>query len=93
MRRWLILWEMICWMKWNEKMVIFVMTMILPVRSSMKCITTLNLCLMPLKKILEINYTYGSLKQPTEKIPWRVTVFLISQRMGYKYDLFIAKVI
>ena len=28
---------------------------------------TLNLCLVPLNKIIEINYTYGSLKQPTEK--------------------------
>ena len=49
-------------------MVRYVMTLILDVGSNMKLITTLNLCLMPLKKILDINYTYVSLKQPTEKI-------------------------
>ena len=68
MRTWFILWQMICCMKWNEKMVRYVMTLILDVGSNMKLITTLNLCLMPLKKILDINYTYVSLKQPTEKI-------------------------
>ena len=29
---------------------------------------TLNLCPMPLKKKLDINYTYGSLEKPTETI-------------------------
>ena len=39
--------------------------------------TTLNIFLMPLKKILEINYKYGSMTQPTAKeILWRVTIFL-----------------
>ena len=77
MRRWLILWEMICWMKWNEKMVRYAMTLILAMGSNIKLTMKLNLCLMPLNKILEINYTRGYLKQPTEKnILWRVTVFL-----------------
>ena len=49
------------------KMIIYVMTLIIAVGRNMKFIITLNLCLMPLKKILEINYTYGYLKQPTEK--------------------------
>ena len=69
MRRWLILYEMICWMKWNEKMLRYVMTLILSMGRNMKLVMTLNLCMMPLKKILEINYTYGSLKKPTEKYP------------------------
>ena len=54
-------------MKWNEKMVIYVMTLVLAVGRNMKLTMTLNLCLMPLKKILEINYTYGYLKQQTER--------------------------
>ena len=53
------------------------MTLILDVGRSMKWMMTLNLCLIPLKKILEINYTYGYLTQPMAKeILWRVTVFL-----------------
>ena len=54
-------------MKWNEKMVRYVMNLILAVGRNMKLTMTLNLCLMPLNKIIEINYTYGSLKQTTEK--------------------------
>ena len=38
---------------------------------------TLNLCMMPLNKILEINYIYGSQTQPImKKILWRVNMFL-----------------
>ena len=38
---------------------------------------TINLCLIPLKKIIEINYTCGSLEKPmTKEILWRLTVFL-----------------
>ena len=49
---------------------------------------------MPLKKILEINYTYGYLKEPiTKKILWRVTILCISQRMSERGGLFIAKLI
>ena len=43
------------------------MPMILDVGRNMKGMMALNLCLMHLKKIPEINYTYGSLKQPTTK--------------------------
>ena len=43
------------------------MTLILAVGSILKCIMTLNLCLIPLKKILEIRYTYDSLTQTTKK--------------------------
>ena len=52
-----------------------------------------NICPMPLNKIQEINYTYGSLKQPMGKlILWRVTIFFISQIMGDRDGLFIEKV-
>ena len=72
----------------------YVMTLILAVGRNMKWMMTLNLYLMPLKKILEINYKYGSLKQPMAKnILWRVTIFFISQRMGERGGLFRAKVI
>ena len=49
-------------------MVRYVMTLILAVERNMKLMMTLNLCLMYFNKIIEINYTYGSLKQPTEKM-------------------------
>ena len=67
------------------------MTLILAVGSNMKLMMTLNLYLMPLKKILEINYTYGSLKQPTRKFLWRLTKNIISLKMGDRDGLFIAK--
>ena len=60
MRRWLILWEMICWRQWNEKMLIYGMTLVLDLGRNMKWTMTLNLCLINLKKKTEINYTYGS---------------------------------
>ena len=73
-------------------MVIYVMTLILAMGRNMKLMMALNICLMPLKKVLEINYTHGSLKQPTEKnILWRVTIFFIIQRICDRYGLFIAK--
>ena len=63
-------------MQWNEKMVRCMMNPILDVGRGMKWMMTINLCLMPLKKILEINYKYGSLTQSTtNKILWRVTIF------------------
>ena len=75
-----------------KKMVRYVMTLILAVGRNMKFIMTLNLCLIPLKEIPEINYAYGSRKQPTEKyILWRVTIFFISQIMGDRDGLFIAQ--
>ena len=48
-------------------MLIHVMTMILAVGRNMKLMMTLNICMIPLKKILEIKYTYVYLKQPTKK--------------------------
>ena len=42
-------------------------TTILAVGRNMKWNMTLNLCLMPLNKIAEIKYTYGSLKQAMEQ--------------------------
>ena len=59
------------------------MTLILDMGRNMQCMMTLNLYLKPLKKIVDMNYTYGSLKQPmTKNILWRVTIFFIYQRMG-----------
>ena len=40
-------------------MVRYVMTIILAVRRNTKLMMTLNICLVPLKKILQIKYTYG----------------------------------
>ena len=68
------------------------MTLILDVGRNTNLMMALNLCLMPLEKIIEINYTYGSPKQSTKKnILWRVTVLFISQRMGDRDELFTAK--
>ena len=76
---WLIIWEMICWRQWHEKMAICMMNLILDVGRSMKRMITLNICLIPLKKILEINYTYVSLTQPMAKyILCRTTIFFPS---------------
>ena len=73
-------------------MVRYVMTLILDVGRNMTLIMTLNIYLITLKKVLEINYTYGYLKRPTEKnILWRVIMFFISHRMGDGDELFIAK--
>ena len=82
-RTWLILWKMICWMQWNEKMLRYAMNLILDVGRNMKCMMTLNLCLTPLKKTPDINYRYGFLKQPTEKhILSRLTILFISHIMS-----------
>ena len=82
-RMWLIIWEMIWSRKWNEKMVRCMMTLILSVGRSTKWMMTLNICLMKLKKILEINYTYISLTQPIAKeILWRVTTFFYFSENG-----------
>ena len=44
------------------------------------------------KKILEINFTYGSLKQPMDiKVLWRVTTLFIYHRIGVRVGLFGAK--
>ena len=72
-------------------MVRYVMTLILSVGSNIKLMMTLNLCMMSLKKILDINYTYGSLKQPTEKYPLEGNNIFISQIMGDRYGLLIVK--
>ena len=53
---------------------------------------TLNICMVPLKKIIEINYKCGSLKQPMAKnILCRVTIFFICQKMGERGGVFRAK--
>ena len=92
--RWLILWEMVCWRQWNEKMVKYVMSLILAVRRNIKWVMILNICMIQLKKIQEINYTYGYLKRPMAKnILWRVTIFYISQIMGERGRFFIEKLI
>ena len=44
----------------------YLMTLIISVGRNIKLMMTLNLCLVSLNKIIEINYTYGSLKQPTK---------------------------
>ena len=70
-------------------MVICIMNLILAVGRSMKWTMTLNICLINLKKILEINYIYGSLTQPMEKdILWRVTILFIYHRMDERGGLF-----
>ena len=63
MMMWLIIWEMIFWRKWNEKMIRCVITLILDVGSNIKWVMTLNLYMILLKIILEKNYTYFYLKQ------------------------------
>ena len=73
-------------------MEIFMMNLILDLGRSMKWMMTLNLYLIPLKKILEIYYTYESLTQPMGKdILWRVTIIFISQRMDERGGLFKSK--
>ena len=68
------------------------MTMIPATGRNMQLMMTLNICLMPLNEIIEINYTYGFMKQPTDKnISWRVTIIFIYQRMVDRYGLFIQK--
>ena len=44
-----------------------------------------------LEKVLEINYTYGYLKQPTEKYPLEGNNIFISHRMGDRDGLLIIK--
>ena len=56
--------------------------MILAMGRNMKWMMKLNIYLMPLEKILEINYTYCYLKTAEKKILWRVTILFIDQRMG-----------
>ena len=68
------------------------MNLILAVGRSMKRIMTLILCLMTLKKILGINYTYGSLTQPMAKeILWRVSILFIYQRMDERRGVILIK--
>ena len=47
-----------------EKNVIYVMTLIISMGGNIKWVMKINICLIPLKEILEINYSYGYLKQP-----------------------------
>ena len=61
---WLIIWDMICWRKFNKKMILYVITLIIDVGRNMKWIMKLNIYMMLWNKILDRNYTYGSLKQP-----------------------------
>ena len=58
----------------------------------MNWMITLNLCMMPLGRIIHINYTYGYLTQTTEKeILWRVTILFIVQIMDERGGLFRVK--
>ena len=69
-------------------MVRHVMTLILDVGRNIKWMVTIDLYMIPLKKILYINYTYGYLKQPvSKKILWKVTILFIYQRMGERGGL------
>ena len=68
------------------------MNLILAVGRNMKLMITLNIYLMSLKKILEINYTYGSLEKLTKKNLVEGNNIFISHRMGDGDGLFIAKV-
>ena len=91
-RRWLIQWEIIFRRQWNKKMVRCLMNLILAVGRSMQYMMTLNPCLMHLKKILDINYTYGYLTQTmTQDILWRVKIFFIFLRMDERGGVFRAK--
>ena len=91
MRRWFIPWEMICWRQW-KKMVRYVMNLILAVGRNMEWMAILNMCMMPMKKIIDINYKHGYLKQPMSKnIMWRVRKLFIYQRMGKRGCLFRTK--
>ena len=73
-------------------MVRYVMTLTLAVGSDIKWMMNLNLCMIPLRKILEINYTDGSLKQPmAKKILWGVTILFIYHIKGEREGLFRAK--
>ena len=64
-------------------MAIRMMNLIISVGRNMKCMTTLNIYMVPLKTILDINDTYSPLKQPmAENILWRVTIFFIYKIMG-----------
>ena len=66
----------------------YLMSLILAVRRNMKLMMTLNLCPMPLKKKLDINYTYGSLEKPLAKeILCGVTILFIAQRMDERGGL------
>ena len=66
-----------------KKMVRYVMNQIIDMGSNIKLIMTLNLFMIPLNKILETNYTYGSPKQQIAKnILCRITILFISQIMG-----------
>ena len=65
--------------------------MILAVGRNMKLITTLNLCLIPLKKILEINYTYGYLKNQRKKYLVEGKNIFIYHKMDDRDGLLIAK--
>ena len=58
--------DMLDEMEW--KMVIYVMKLILALGWNMKWMMTLNVCNLTLNKILDIRYTYCSMKQPTAKI-------------------------
>ena len=54
---------------------------------------TINLFLMPLNKIVDIKYTYGSLNQLREKYLFEGKHIFIPQRMVERGGVFRAKVI
>ena len=89
MSMWLILWWMIFWRKWNDKLAKSVMNLIITVGINMKCMMTIYLCLIYLNKIVEIKYTYGFLNQPmAQNKLCRVTILFICHRMGGRNRLF-----
>ena len=49
------------------KMVRYVMTLILDLGRNMKWMMTINICIVPLKKIIEINYKCEYIKRPMVK--------------------------
>ena len=58
-------------------MVRCMMILIMAAGRNMKWMMTFNLCLIPLNKILGINYTYCYTNQSmVKKILWRVTIFI-----------------
>ena len=77
---------MIFCIKLNEKVVKYVITMVLALGGGITLMMTLKLWLMPLKLYLWIYETTNE-----KNILWRVTIFFISQRMGGIDRLFITK--
>ena len=59
-----IIWEMISWRIWNEKMYRAMMTLIIVLGIDIKCMIKRTLCMIPLKK-KRINKIYTWISEPT----------------------------